>query len=149
MTQYTEPRIRAPLFRDGSFVFVPISWSRDLAGPRPITYADLQKMRVSNVRVRQNNLAIVTLLKQIEQCLRGFVIDRDLVHYDPNFDELTFGDWADQRGKQLAKLSEGDRLFFLTSLTPVNVNSLRGYLQIHQEYSAEMTKCVRRNLKAD
>jgi len=41
------------------------------------------------------------------------------MHLDPDFQNLTYGDWGDRRGKEIAQLKEDDYLAFYAGLRPI------------------------------
>jgi hypothetical protein len=41
------------------------------------------------------------------------------MHLDPDFNELTYGDVGDRRGREIAKLTAGDLLVFYAGLKPI------------------------------
>jgi hypothetical protein len=60
---------------------------------------------------------------------QGCDLDRDLkfptgllegnMHLDPDFQNLTYGDWGDRRGTEISQLKEGDFLAFYAGLKPI------------------------------
>jgi hypothetical protein len=41
------------------------------------------------------------------------------MHLDPDFQNLTYGDRGDRRGKEISQLKEGDFLAFYAGLRPI------------------------------
>jgi len=94
--------LRSPTFPDGTFEFVPIPESSNLAGRARIpTYADL-----ATWNGRATNLAAY-----LPPAVRRYA-----VHADPEFDTHTYGDVLSPRAANLALAKAGDQLWFLARL---------------------------------
>jgi len=93
-----KPGVRGPLYRDGSFEYVPIPESEPTSEPVP-TYADLD----------------------LSVDLPEGAADRP-VHLDPSFaeypccDRYTYGDPHGVKARPLLDLSAGDRVYFYATL---------------------------------
>ena len=96
-------RFSGPLFRDGTFEFLPIPDDRDLSGPQVVRYRDL----------RSRNAPGRDLLRYVPRRLW----DRP-THNDPEFDTFTYGDncATSPRAAALKNATRGDYLFFITRL---------------------------------
>lgn len=95
-------RMRSPVFRDGSFEFVPIREESRFSGAEQIpTYNDLPSSKA-----RMSSLA-------------DYLPD-DVGHYrahaDPEFETSTYGDIPVPRAANLAYMIPGDQLWFLARL---------------------------------
>jgi hypothetical protein len=94
--------LRSPVFRDGSFEFVPIPESKDFHGRDGIlTYDDLPSWTG-----HASGLAAF-----IPSRVRTYS-----VHADPEFETFTYGDIATPRAANLARAEPGDQLWFLARL---------------------------------
>jgi len=96
--------LRSPIFKDGTFLFIPIPETREPQCPLLPTYREL---------VGPANL------KYIPQ--RFYDVR---VHNDPEFESFTYGDFPEDhpRAANLKKISRGDYLFFLANLTSYDCN---------------------------
>jgi len=93
----------APIFRDGSFEYIPIS-EGDSESSEDRTYANT---------IGRSGQSFATYLPRS--------IANRKMHYDPEFDTLTYGDPTVKR-KYLVKLAPGDLLVFYAGLTPFQHN---------------------------
>ncbi|MFW9889691.1 MAG: hypothetical protein ACFFER_15995 [Candidatus Thorarchaeota archaeon] len=95
----TDRGIPGPIFADGRFVFVPIRESRP--GKNTPTYEELG--------------------------LRKWVTNpKEYAHYDPEFETMTYGDYAYKtRVANARKLKHGDFLFFFASLSNQTEKKIR------------------------
>ena len=95
--------ICGPIFKDKNFEFIPIKESKITSETR--TYTSLASRN-----------------KKFGRSLSNFVpsdIQKDIVHYDPDFDHFTYSDPTNSmRGGMLRKLEQGDFIFFVASLVP-------------------------------
>lgn len=124
--------LRSPRFSDGSFEFVTIPEQKQLQ--------NLDGQGGHLVRYRD-----VSCFNWPQRSITDFLSPRvhDLVtHYDPEFEEFTYGDECGRAGRAAAlkKVRKGDLLFFLARLTDYDLDShkfldkagfyLIGYLEI-------------------
>lgn len=86
----TTPRMRAPIFWNGRFKFIPFVDKNCRSCP---TYEDLG----------------------LADYVPSWCVD-STVHYDPEFKTFTYGDYSNIRTHCLRQLNKGDFLFFLSSL---------------------------------
>jgi hypothetical protein len=91
--------VLAPIFRDGSFEYIPLSESDEKSGEKR-TYHDIRGIQG----------------KTLSSYLPQIVADRK-VHLDPEFITFTYGDVGRKAG-YLLKLEPGDLLVFYAGLTP-------------------------------
>jgi len=95
-------QLRSPIFSDRSFEFVPIRESERFSEVGTIPrYCDLPSWTG-----RWNSLARLLPEKQ----------SKALVHHDPDFEYLTYGDIPSSRGAALKGAEPGDQLWFLARL---------------------------------
>jgi hypothetical protein len=91
----------APIFRDGSFEYIPLSE---------------KNMNSTEKRTFSNTLGLKG--KTFSYYLPKKIINRKL-HYDPEFTTYTYGDQTSKRN-YLLKLEKNDILVFYAGLTPYN-----------------------------
>lgn len=46
-------------------------------------------------------------------------LENQMMHLDPDFEKLTYGDWGNRRGKGISKLTNGDLIAFYAGLKPI------------------------------
>lgn len=119
----TIPKMRSPIFWDGTFKFIPFV---DESCENCPTYRDL-------------GLASYIPSEYVSS----------KVHYDPEFETFTYGDYSNIRTHSVRRLSKGDFLFFITSLQyhrtadrerkpwihPVWAFYIIGYFEIEEIYN--------------
>ena len=104
----------SPIFRDGTFEFVPIPEDRNLEKPHSFNYRDLHSFYDPS-----NNLEEFIPLKFLD----------NTAHNDPEFDTFTYGDNCDvnSRAASLKKVERGDFLFFIARLQSWNEGPTEEY----------------------
>ena len=98
----------SPIFKDGTFEFIPIKENSKISGDHILKYRDLKCYNSDDKLIKYfpNN-------KREE--LRDYY-----VHNDPEFETFTYGDMIDPknpRSSNLQNIEKGDFLFFITSLS--------------------------------
>jgi hypothetical protein len=48
-------------------------------------------------------------------------LKKQTMHLDPDFEKLTYGDWANRRGKGISQLDKGDIIAFYAGLKPISL----------------------------
>jgi hypothetical protein len=95
--------ILGPIFRDGTFEYIPIP---DAGGPDSRTYGSL---------IGRHGKPLVEYFPE----RRRSVMAGTSVHVDPEFDEYTYGDPTGLK-KRLAELASGDMLVFYAGLRSID-----------------------------
>jgi hypothetical protein len=93
------------------FVYVPIPENQKSHPGLERPYSEL--MPELNVFCSNQGCDLKHDLKFPSDLLKGNM------HLDPDFQNLTYGDWGDRRGKEIAQLNEGDFLAFYAGLRPI------------------------------
>jgi hypothetical protein len=94
------------------FVYVPIPEGKNttffdsLETPYQQIIPDLNKF------CSEKNLDLRTGLRFPEE------LKKQMMHLDPDFEKLTYGDWANRRGKGISQLDNGDLIVFYAGLKP-------------------------------
>lgn len=91
--------LRSPVFRDGSFEFVPIPEAVEVARDAP----------------RYRSIAAWTRSGSLAHFVPPEVAEAR-AHLDPDFENLTYGDVQNPRGVALRHVAAGDQLWFLARL---------------------------------
>ena|GEM_PF-3725960 len=117
----TNPGVCAPVFEDQRFEYIPITYPDEESEDWKLTYRDIPARN-----------------KEYGRKLSDFLPDKlaaKVVHLDPDFEFYTYCD-VGARGKALAKLKEGDVLFFVASLAPYNETVYKWHRNKLREYQA-------------
>jgi hypothetical protein len=120
--------VNAPVFDDGTFEFIPILESPD---DNMYLRKEGRTIVVQNGEEREGKLptletrtycTIDARNRSFGKSLSEYLpekYDNAVVHFDPDFEGCTYGDAIDtSKGRQIAKLDEGDYIFFVASLAP-------------------------------
>lgn len=89
----------APIFKDGSFEYIPIPEIKNSTDKR--TFLDVYGMK---------NQLLAEYLPEKTKKLK--------IHFDPEFDTFTYGDVSKSKNNFLLKLEKNDLLVFYAGLTP-------------------------------
>lgn len=89
----------APIFKDGSFEYIPIPETKKSCDKR--TFTDVQG-------IKARPMAVYLPEKTKNQ----------KIHFDPEFDTFTYGDVSPSKNNYLLKLEKNDLLVFYAGLTP-------------------------------
>jgi len=96
-------RFSSPIFKDGTFEFIPIPEDPDLSGPDVVRYSDLRSYNSPN--------------RDLTEHIPERLWDHPC-HNDPEFVTFTYGDTCETtpRAASLRGMESGDVLFFLARL---------------------------------
>ncbi len=133
--------ILSPLFEDGSYELIPAVESYNFEGLRlnwkiniPLTYAEL-KVRSKFLRRIPNINSILDILPK-DKILEGVPPSEVTIHYDPEFNSWTLGEYAHKR-KVLKHIERGDYIIFTALFCPLSFkDAKRLYHEKNRSYSS-------------
>ncbi len=125
----------APLFKDGSFEFIPINDSYNVKNSKsPID----ERRTYSNKKGRSGKPLLDYFPENKKNRFKDYII-----HFDPEFESFTYGD-PSRTKKGLAKLKKGDYLIFYSSLTEYpRIENSKTALYVIGYFEIEESKIVK------